>query len=955
VIVNNIIWANTARVADQVYDISTPSYSCIQDWLGGGSGNIKLGPVFDADGIHLLADSPCINTGDPSYAYDPNEKDIDGQIRVLGRIDMGADEFLATDSAAMYVSQENLNFIVEGVSSEVIPQTLEIFNCGTHELNWQIENDCDWLIVTPLSGQTDFKQPSEIVITIDPNFAQYGIQSCQVQTVDPSALYSPQAVTIISEVLRPEMTISQNSFSFTSESMDNPPVSQVLTVQNTGYDTLNWTVTGASACEWLTAVPESGQTGSSGLTDVSLSVDPVLAGYGSHSCELTVSDPNADNSPQVVTMTLDVLRPEISVSPSPVNFECDVDEPNVLTQTLQISNIGYDTLNWSITENCNWLSVSPASGQSQVDPSDATVTVDTAGLEVGLHRCDLSITDDNASNSPLIVPVTLHVYRVGERHVPIEYPTIQEAIDAAINGDHVIVHPGRYFGNGNEFIDFEGKEIVLRSIDPTDPESVDQTILIPDFLPIFSFNGHDYHSSVIDGLTIAGEENGERYQHEGFGIAIDCYASNSPLVRNCVFRDLVGEAVVYGNHSTMRFENCRFIDNALWYSVLMSGGAGSMGEDSLSLKNCLIANNILFLDGQQFGSTCIYVYFASLQMDGCTLAHNFAKSYLDSRNNRTGFPGIFASDSPVSIKNSIVWGNEGIPENNLNRQIVFYRFGQPSELSEPWVSVSQSDIQYGEDQILLLPDPDSFETYMETRELPDPNLNDPNWIRWEIGNMDADPLFSREPDDGGDGWFPDLRGVGYSSFYNNIPGDYHLKSESGRFGFARADFNWDKQVDLVDFSMMAQWWNMSVYSYPEWHHLDMDGGNMVINEVELLAFLEDYLQPRVFGEWATDDVTSPCIDAGDASDIGWQSELWPHGGRVNMGAYGGTPQASLSLNTVGNPADLNHDDAVDLIDWSLWADDWMDERVLLDSDFDGSNIVDSNDLGIFLDNWLWAQ
>jgi hypothetical protein len=46
-------------------------------------------------------------------------------------------------------------------------------------------------------------------------------------------------------------------------------------------------------------------------------------------------------------------------------------------------------------------------------------------------------------------------------------------------------------------------------------------------------------------------------------------------------------------------------------------------------------------------------------------------------------------------------------------------------------------------------------------------------------------------------------------------------------------------------------------------------------------------------DWETDSVTSPCIDAGDPSmDTG--RELMPHGGRINMGAYGGTPFASLS-------------------------------------------------------------
>jgi len=45
--------------------------------------------------------------------------------------------------------------------------------------------------------------------------------------------------------------------------------------------------------------------------------------------------------------------------------------------------------------------------------------------------------------------------------------------------------------------------------------------------------------------------------------------------------------------------------------------------------------------------------------------------------------------------------------------------------------------------------------------------------------------------------------------------------------------------------------------------------------------------------WVVDDVHSPCIDAGDPeSDYSKESE--PNGGRVNMGAYGNTPQASRS-------------------------------------------------------------
>jgi hypothetical protein len=46
--------------------------------------------------------------------------------------------------------------------------------------------------------------------------------------------------------------------------------------------------------------------------------------------------------------------------------------------------------------------------------------------------------------------------------------------------------------------------------------------------------------------------------------------------------------------------------------------------------------------------------------------------------------------------------------------------------------------------------------------------------------------------------------------------------------------------------------------------------------------------------WATDEVTSPCIDAGDPTDP-VADEPQPNGGRVNMGAYGGTWEASISF------------------------------------------------------------
>ena len=48
------------------------------------------------------------------------------------------------------------------------------------------------------------------------------------------------------------------------------------------------------------------------------------------------------------------------------------------------------------------------------------------------------------------------------------------------------------------------------------------------------------------------------------------------------------------------------------------------------------------------------------------------------------------------------------------------------------------------------------------------------------------------------------------------------------------------------------------------------------------------------GTWLLDDVDSPCIDAGDP-DLFAGDEPDPNGDRMNIGAYGGTHQASKSI------------------------------------------------------------
>jgi parallel beta-helix repeat protein len=84
------------------------------------------------------------------------------------------------------------------------------------------------------------------------------------------------------------------------------------------------------------------------------------------------------------------------------------------------------------------------------------------------------------------------------------------------------------------------------------------------------------------------------------------------------------------------------------------------------------------------------------------------------------------------------------------------------------------------------------------------------------------------------------------------------------------------------------------------------------------------------GRWTIDDVTSPCIDAGDPmSPIG--QEPFPNGGVINMGTYGGTMEASKSY--FGEPlcetivaGDVNGDCKVNFLDFRLMALHWIEAR-----------------------------
>ncbi len=108
-------------------------------------------------------------------------------------------------------------------------------------------------------------------------------------------------------------------------------------------------------------------------------------------------------------------------------------------------------------------------------------------------------------------------------------------------------------------------------------------------------------------------------------------------------------------------------------------------------------------------------------------------------------------------------------------------------------------------------------------------------------------------------------------------------------------------------------------------------------DYHLLSELGRYVP--AYGLWAFDEVTSPCVDAGDPL-LAVGAERMPNGGRINMGAFGGTPQASLSEWPLS--ADINRDGIVDANDLDILNEQWLNQLPLVDGIVTNQDLLQPN-------------
>ncbi len=199
------------------------------------------------------------------------------------------------------------------LTSPTYNQSVTVTNAGTGTLNWTasaVPADT-WCTVASASGTAG--QSFQINLNVTGKAA--GTYTTNV-TVSASGANNTVVIPVTAIVVanpQPIMQLSPTSLTFTARPTDTTvPPSQFSQVNNTGLGTLSWSAAQqAPSVSWITSIlPSTGANGSKFY----VSVDHRGLAAGVYTKNVLVTDPNAANSPQTLTVTLNVQDQDADIT-----------------------------------------------------------------------------------------------------------------------------------------------------------------------------------------------------------------------------------------------------------------------------------------------------------------------------------------------------------------------------------------------------------------------------------------------------------------------------------------------------------------------------------------------------------------------------------------------------------------------------------------------------------------
>jgi hypothetical protein len=249
-----------------------------------------------------------------------------------------------------------------------------------------------------------------------------------------------------------------------------------------------------------------------------------------------------------------------------------------------------------------------------------------------------------------------------------DYPTIQAAVDAAIDNDVIELADGVFTGLGNCDIDLLGKTLIIRSVGGDPGACVIDCSGVPGpFHRGFLLVNSEGELTTLEGFTITNGTGSTGITAAGG--AILCLNGSSPAIVNCVFEDnhvvnpegtTLGGAIHAGG-AYPRVIDCEFRSNRAGYGGALSGsfalisgctfvdnvadiqcGAIGLGLEPGVLENCTFVRNVAPTGG------ALQAMSASVSATNCILASNLCG----------GAISLYGSGS-ISLTCCDIYGNEG--------------------------------------------------------------------------------------------------------------------------------------------------------------------------------------------------------------------------------------------------------------------------------------------------------
>ncbi len=472
-----------------------------------------------------------------------------------------------------------------------------------------------------------------------------------------------------------------------------------------------------------------------------------------------------------------------------------------------------------------------------------------------------------------------------------DYQSIQEAVNNAQDGDTIVVRPGTY----TEEVGFNGRRVTLRSQDPNEPTVVAATIITSDSGHSVYFDFGEGSASVLEGFTITGH-------------GVFC-AGTGPTISKNVIHDCTGAGIggerdaapiIVGNTITACTQEgiygCggRIEDNTI--SRNYAGIAYSSGP----IRNNTITDNDL--EG---------IYACENTIEGNVISGNSAGlGYCDGLvlNNRIiangSAGGLYYCDGDV-VGNVIVGNVASSDGGGL--------FGCYGTIRNNVIAGNRSE---GDGGGLA----DCSQSVCNNTVVGNRAAGVGGGLSRCGGTVCNNIIAYNEASQAGGIYGASSQT--YNAFWTNTGGNFGGNAVAGT----------GDAVVNPQFAAAGAW----------------DGDLWTDGDYHLKSQVGRW-NPES-RQWVVDEVASPCIDAGDpGSDVA--AELWPHGGRINVGAFGGTSQASWSSSGVGLLADLTADGKVGPDDFASLAAQWLVREDLLAADLDRNGYVDFLDFVLMAAQW----